>query len=529
MVALLNSLAPNEILFVDEIHRLAPAVAEVLYPAMEDHHLDIMVGEKLGAHTLRIDLPPFTLIGATTRADLLTGPLRDRFPLVHQLEFYSAREIERVLVRAAQVLDTPLRPDAARELATRARGTPRVANNLLRRVRDYAEVRGTGVVDRNAALALLRIAEVDREGLDRFDRRILDSLLDNFRGGPVGVANLAATLGMDTRTLEEVHEPYPHLPRLPAAHRQGPGDHGARPPPPGPPIRGRSLRREVLPAGEALKAGAKPPHPPEEPVRTADFDYELPPDRIAQRPPPRRTGSRLLHLPADGPPRHLGFADLPGLLRAGDLLVRNVTRVIPARLEARREAPGSGRVELLILPPEPLAPEPAGGAGRRSFSALTRPALPPGRRLRIAAEPPLRLEVGEPLGGGRRRVRILEGAADALELAERAGRTPLPPYIRRAPERADRERYQTVYARTPRLGRPPPPPGSTSTGSCSPSWSAGAWKSPTWCSTLAMPPSSRSGARTRAAMRWARRATRCRKPPGARCARRWPGAAGSWR
>ena len=184
-------------------------------------------------------------------------------------------------------------------------------------------------------------------------------------------------------------------------------------------------------------------------MRTADFDYELPPDRIAQRPPPRRTGSRLLHLPADGPPRHLGFADLPGLLRAGDLLVRNVTRVIPARLEARREAPGSGRVELLILPPEPLAPEPAGGAGRRSFSALTRPALPPGRRLRIAAEPPLRLEVGEPLGGGRRRLRILEGAADALELAERAGRTPLPPYIRRAPERADRERYQTVYARTP--------------------------------------------------------------------------------
>ena len=208
MVALLNSLAPNEVLFVDEIHRLAPAVAEVLYPAMEDHHLDIMVGEKLGAHTLRIDLPPFTLIGATTRADLLTGPLRDRFPLVHQLEFYSVSEIEEVLRRAAGVLDVPLREDAAREIAARARGTPRVANNLLRRVRDYAEVRGSGVVDREAALALLRIAEVDREGLDRFDRRILDSLLDNFQGGPVGVANLAATLAMDTRTLEEVHEPY---------------------------------------------------------------------------------------------------------------------------------------------------------------------------------------------------------------------------------------------------------------------------------------------------------------------------------
>ena len=160
MVALLNSLGPNEILFVDEIHRLAPAVAEVLYPAMEDHYVDIMVGEKLGAHSLRIDLPPFTLIGATTRADLLTGPLRDRFPLVHQLEFYSVAEVEQVLLRAAEVLRTRLEPDAGREIAVRARGTPRVANNLLRRVRDYAEVRGHGAVDRKAVLALLEIAQV---------------------------------------------------------------------------------------------------------------------------------------------------------------------------------------------------------------------------------------------------------------------------------------------------------------------------------------------------------------------------------
>ena len=208
MVALLNSLGTNEILFVDEIHRLAPAVAEVLYPAMEDHYVDIMVGEKLGAHSLRIDLPAFTLIGATTRADLLTGPLRDRFPLVHQLEFYSTPEVERVVSRAAKVLRVPLDPDAGREIASRARGTPRVANNLLRRVRDYAEVRGDGTIRRQTALALLEIAQVDEQGLDRFDRKILESLLDNFAGGPVGVANLAATLGMDTRTLEEVHEPY---------------------------------------------------------------------------------------------------------------------------------------------------------------------------------------------------------------------------------------------------------------------------------------------------------------------------------
>lgn len=208
MVALLNALARNEILFIDEIHRLAPAVAEVLYPAMEDHYVDIMVGEKLGAHSLRIDLPPFTLVGATTRADLLTGPLRDRFPLVHQLEFYSVEEVERVLERAARVLGVHLEPDAGREIASRARGTPRVANNLLRRVRDYAQVKGDGTIRRETALALLEIAQVDEQGLDRFDRKILESLLDNFSGGPVGVANLAATLGMDNRTLEEVHEPY---------------------------------------------------------------------------------------------------------------------------------------------------------------------------------------------------------------------------------------------------------------------------------------------------------------------------------
>ena len=208
MVALLNALGRNAILFIDEIHRLAPAVAEVLFPAMEDHYVDIMVGEKLGAQSLRIDLPPFTLIGATTRADLLTGPLRDRFPLVHQLEFYSVEEVERVLSRAARVLGAPLDADAGREIAIRARGTPRVANNLLRRVRDYAEVKSDGTIRRDTALASLAMARIDEHGLDRFDRRILGSLLDNFSGGPVGVANLAATLGMDNRTLEEVHEPY---------------------------------------------------------------------------------------------------------------------------------------------------------------------------------------------------------------------------------------------------------------------------------------------------------------------------------
>lgn len=208
MVALLNALEPNEVLFVDEIHRLAPAVAEVLYPAMEDRFLDIMVGEKLGAQSLRITLPPFTLIGATTRADLLTGPLRDRFPLVHPLEFYSGEELERVLLRSAAVLDTALTGEAAALIGSRARGTPRVANNLLRRIRDYAQVKGDGAVDERQARELFALAQVDESGLDRADRKILEAVFHTFTGGPVGAANLAATLGMDTRTLEEVHEPF---------------------------------------------------------------------------------------------------------------------------------------------------------------------------------------------------------------------------------------------------------------------------------------------------------------------------------
>ncbi len=208
MVALLNVQQPGDILFVDEIHRLGPAVAEVLYPAMEDRFVDVMVGEKLAAQSLRLNLAPFTLVGATTRPDLLPGPLRDRFPLVHQLEFYANEEIERVLRRSAGVLGADLREGAVREIAARSRGTPRVANNLLRQVRDFAEVRGEGVIDRNAAQGALELARIDDRGLDRFDRKILESLCDNFAGGPVGVASLAATLGMDPRTLEEVREPF---------------------------------------------------------------------------------------------------------------------------------------------------------------------------------------------------------------------------------------------------------------------------------------------------------------------------------
>ncbi len=208
MVALLNVQQRRDILFVDEIHRLGPAIAEVLYPAMEDRYVDIMVGEKLGAQALRLNLAPFTLIGATTRPDLLPGPLRDRFPLTHQLEFYAQAEIEQVLARSAGVLGVTLREEAAREIAARSRGAPRVANNLLRQIRDFAQVRGDGVIDRNIAEQALELARIDAEGLDRFDRQVLTSLCDAFGGGPTGVANLAATLGMDTRTLEEVREPY---------------------------------------------------------------------------------------------------------------------------------------------------------------------------------------------------------------------------------------------------------------------------------------------------------------------------------
>ena len=208
LAALLTNLQPRDVLFVDEIHRLSPIVEEVLYPALEDFQIDIMIGEGPAARSIKLDLPPFTLIGATTRAGLLTAPLRDRFGIVQRLEFYSPLELSAIVRRAARILDIGCDADGANEIARRARGTPRIANRLLRRVRDYAEIRADGTITREVAAAALEMLKVDGEGFDALDRRLLTMIIENFEGGPVGVESLAAALSEERGTIEDVIEPF---------------------------------------------------------------------------------------------------------------------------------------------------------------------------------------------------------------------------------------------------------------------------------------------------------------------------------
>ena len=208
MAAILNSLQENDVLFVDEIHRLNRQVEEVLYPAMEDFAIDIMIGKEVNARSIRLDLPKFTLIGATTRAGLLTGPLRDRFGVVQKLEFYQVDELQSIILRSANVLGVEIGQEGALELARRSRGTPRLANRLLKRVRDFAQVKYDGKITKEVADFALDVLEVDRLGLDQNDRAILLTLIEKCSGGPVGLETLAAALGEDSATLEDVYEPY---------------------------------------------------------------------------------------------------------------------------------------------------------------------------------------------------------------------------------------------------------------------------------------------------------------------------------
>ena len=208
LAALLTNLQPYDVLFVDEIHRLSPVVEEVLYPAMEDFQLDIMIGEGPAARSIKIDLPPFTLVGATTRAGLLTAPLRDRFGIVQRLEFYSPDELMHIVQRSAQIFGIVCSPDASAEIARRSRGTPRIANRLLRRARDYAQVRSAGCIDFATAQAAMEMLNIDLEGFDALDRRLLRMMIDQFDGGPVGIDSLAASLSEERGTLEDVIEPY---------------------------------------------------------------------------------------------------------------------------------------------------------------------------------------------------------------------------------------------------------------------------------------------------------------------------------
>ena len=208
LAALLTNLEPRDVLFVDEIHRLSPVVEEILYPAMEDYQLDIMIGEGPAARSIKLELPPFTLVGATTRTGLLTSPLRDRFGIVHRLEFYSPEELTLIVQRSARILAVETAPESAAEIGRRSRGTPRIANRLLRRVRDYAQVRADGRISTEVARQGLELLKVDQRGFDELDRQLLWLMIDKFAGGPVGLDTLAAALGEERGTIEDVLEPY---------------------------------------------------------------------------------------------------------------------------------------------------------------------------------------------------------------------------------------------------------------------------------------------------------------------------------
>ncbi|SAK77558.1 Holliday junction DNA helicase RuvB [Caballeronia calidae] len=208
LAALLTNLEANDVLFIDEIHRLSPVVEEILYPALEDYQIDIMIGEGPAARSVKLDLQPFTLVGATTRAGMLTNPLRDRFGIVSRLEFYNASELARIVSRSASLLKAEIVPEGALEIAKRSRGTPRIANRLLRRVRDYAEVKANGMITADVADKALKMLDVDPVGFDLMDRKLLEAILHKFDGGPVGVDNLAAAIGEERDTIEDVLEPY---------------------------------------------------------------------------------------------------------------------------------------------------------------------------------------------------------------------------------------------------------------------------------------------------------------------------------
>ncbi len=208
LAALLTNLEPNDVLFIDEIHRLSPVVEEILYPALEDYQIDIMIGEGPAARSIKLDLQPFTLVGATTRAGMLTNPLRDRFGIVGRLEFYTADELASIVRRSAGLLAAPVEPEGAFEIARRSRGTPRIANRLLRRVRDYAEVKGTGTITLDMANRALAMLDVDPQGFDLMDRKLLEAVIHKFDGGPVGLDNIAASIGEERDTIEDVIEPY---------------------------------------------------------------------------------------------------------------------------------------------------------------------------------------------------------------------------------------------------------------------------------------------------------------------------------
>jgi Holliday junction DNA helicase RuvB len=284
LAGLLTNLEPNDVLFIDEIHRLNPLVEEILYPAMEDYQIDIMIGEGPAARSIKLDLPPFTLVGATTRAGLLTSPLRDRFGIVQRLEFYDTADLKLIVKRAASILGVTLDDGGAGEIACRSRGTPRIANRLLRRVRDYAEVKGDGTVDQDTASRALDLLDIDSAGFDMMDRKLMLAVLAKFDGGPVGIDNIAAAIGEERGTIEDVLEPFliqqgflMRTPRGRMATRSA-WEHFGLPPPSGAQV--PTSEEELLANVPALKTDANLP--------AGKLDASVPEQKIDARAPARK-------------------------------------------------------------------------------------------------------------------------------------------------------------------------------------------------------------------------------------------------
>ena len=445
---------------MDEIHRLSPVVEEYLYPALEDFTLDILLDRGPSARSLKINLERFTLVGATTRSGLLSAPLRARFGVTMRLDYYGSEDLTRIVTRSASILKVTIEEPAAAEIARRSRGTPRIANRLLRRVRDFALIKADGIVTLHVTREALRLLEVDERGLDEMDRRLLDALIRKYQGGPVGTGHAGGGGGRGGRDARGRVRAVPDPGRVPEAHVARPRSHAARLPA-SRARRARSARRRrhdagrgscgagrtariaallIPPAGQGRPAPhdlapLPPPDPATRPMRLEDLDYELPSELIAQHPAERRDASRLLVIERSSGAMHdLNFADLPRWLRAGDALAINETRVRPARLHVRRAS--GGAVELLFVRP----------ASDGAWLTLARPAkkAPPGGTLETP-DGALALEVTEAREGGERLCRVTRGDLAAVLAAQ--GEIPLPPYIHRAPEAADAERYQTVYAR----------------------------------------------------------------------------------
>ena len=344
LAALLTALEAREILFVDEIHRLDARVEEILYPALEDYTLDLMIGTGPGARSMKIPLKPFTLVGATTRAGLLTAPLRGRFGIVHRLDFYSDADLERIVTRSARILGVPIDPGGAAEIARRSRGTPRIVNRLLRRVRDFAQVRAAGAITEAVAKDALALLEVDARGFDDVDRRLLLTIIEKFGGGPVGLGALAAAISEEPDAIEDIYEPYllqlgflDRTPRGRTATRRA-YEHLGLAAPPG--AAGRAAEEALL-GRERRPTGQRPRH------RRLRL-RACPPSSSPRSPSPSATprASSCSTEPAAAAAHHL-FRDLPELLRPGDLLVTNRSRVFPARLLGQR--PGGGAAEVLLV------------------------------------------------------------------------------------------------------------------------------------------------------------------------------------